>query len=118
MRRVFLNSKIHKAVVTGADLEYEGSFGIDSDILKKANILPNEQIHVFNITNGNRFVTYAIPAAAGSKTMCANGACAHLTQRGDEVIICTFADLDEAEISGHIPTIVFMSEYVLENIDG
>lgn len=108
MKRTFLHSKIHRATVTHADLHYEGSFGIDSDILNSANILANEQIHVLNITNGHRFITYAIPATAGSKTMCANGACARLTSIGDEVIICTYTELESHEIETHKPTVILL----------
>lgn len=111
MRRRFLLSKIHRATVTGADLHYEGSFGIDTNVMEAARILPNEEVYVYNVTNGQRFCTYAIPAPRGSKIMCANGACAHLVSKGDIVIICTYAELEEKEIKGFTPTVLLLDEF-------
>lgn len=110
MKRRFLLSKIHRATVTGADLHYEGSFGIDTELMQAAKILPNEEVHVYNVTNGKRFCTYAIPAERGSRIMCANGACAHLVTAGDIVIICTYADLDEKEWRKHSPTVLLLDK--------
>lgn len=110
MKRYFLNSKLHNVVVTEANIDYEGSFSIDMQIMEAAQILPNEQIHVYNITNGNRYITYAIPALPGSKTMCANGACAHLTKANDRVIICTYAELEKSEWHSYQPTILLFDK--------
>lgn len=110
MKRRFLLSKLHRATVTGADLHYEGSFGMDVELMQAAKILPNEEVHVYNVTNGKRFCTYAIPEARGSRIMCANGACAHLVTAGDIVIICTYADLEEKEWRSHSPTVLLLDK--------
>jgi aspartate 1-decarboxylase len=110
MKRTFLLSKLHNAKVTGADLYYEGSFGIDRELMEAAGILENEQVHVYNISNGKRFSTYAIPAERGSRIMCANGACAHLVTAGDRVIICTYVALEEKEYKNFNPTVLFLDE--------
>lgn len=110
MKRNFLFAKIHQARVTHADLEYEGSFGIDAEILELSNILPNEHIHVYNIDNAQRFSTYAIRAKRGSRIMAANGACAHLVKPGDRVIICSYAAFEEHEWKGFKPTVVLLDE--------
>jgi len=118
MKRTFLHAKLHRAVVTQADLNYEGSFSIDEELLLCSGIVENEQIHVLNVTNGNRFVTYAIKASYGSRKMCANGACAHLVNVGDIVIICTYAELGDKEIEHFKPTVLLLNErndYVLKN---
>ncbi len=91
-----LKSKIAYATITDANLFYEGSFGIDEDYMKKANIAPNEQIHIVNVNNGERFVTYAIPAPAGSQSFVLNGAAARKGVVGDEVIIITYVTIDPA----------------------
>lgn len=111
MRRKFLLSKIHRATVTGADLHYEGSFGIDTELMDAAKILPNEEVHVYNVTNGKRFSTYAIPAERGSRITCANGACAHLASAGDIVIICTYAELEEKEYRNFSPTVLLLDKF-------
>ena len=108
MQRTLLKSKIHRATVTGADLHYEGSLAVDADLLAAADILPGEQVHVFNIQNGARFITYAISAPAGSGTVLLNGAAARLGLPGDQVIIVTFAQADEAEVSAHRPRVVLV----------
>jgi len=108
MRRTFLYAKLHQARVTQADLEYEGSFSIDEELLEVSGICENEQVHVLNIDNGQRFVTYAIRAARYSRTMGANGACAHLVSPGDRVIICAYAELLPEEIPGFQPKILFL----------
>lgn len=110
MKRYFLYAKLHQAKVTQADLYYEGSFSIDEELLEKSNIKENEQIHVLNINNGNRFVTYAIKAPYGSRMMGANGACAHLVSPGDRVIICAYAELENHEIPNFEPTVLFLDE--------
>lgn len=95
MRTVF-KSKIHRATVTEADLDYEGSITIDSELMKLANIQEYEQIHVWNLTNGSRLITYAIEGEKNSGKICMNGAGAHLTKPGDMVIIATFYQSPDA----------------------
>jgi aspartate 1-decarboxylase len=106
MRLNIFKSKIHRATVTHADVEYEGSVSIDADLLEAANILPNEAVHIWNVTNGSRLVTYALSGARGSGTVCVNGAAAHLNRPGDLVILATYADMDPAEARAHVPTVV------------
>jgi aspartate 1-decarboxylase len=106
MRLNIFKSKIHRATVTHADIEYEGSVSIDADLLEAANILPNEAVHIWNVTNGSRLVTYALSGARGSGTVCVNGAAAHLNRPGDLVILATYADMDPAEARAHVPTVI------------
>ena len=94
MNRRMFKSKLHRGTVTQADLHYEGSFSIDKDLMEAADILPYEEVHVWNVTNGARLTTYAIEAPAGSGVLCANGAAAHLINVGDLVIIATFTTFD------------------------
>ena len=110
MRRTLLKSKIHRATVTQADLDYEGSVTIDVDLMRQADIVDHEQVDILNITNGQRLTTYAIPAEAGSGEICINGAAAHLVHPGDLVIIVSYADYEEAEVSVHKPTILLVDE--------
>ncbi|MBU1219731.1 aspartate 1-decarboxylase [Myxococcota bacterium] len=106
-RRMF-KSKIHRATVTQADLEYEGSLTIDTDLLEKADILPWEEVHIWNVTNGSRLTTYAIEGPRGSGTICINGAAAHLVNPGDVVIIATFTDIEESAARNYQPTVVLV----------
>jgi len=106
MRLNIFKSKIHRATVTHADVAYEGSVSIDADLLDAANILPHEAVHIWNVTNGSRLVTYALAGARGSGTVCVNGAAAHLNRPGDLVILATYADMDPAEARAHVPTVV------------
>ncbi len=106
MRRYMLKSKIHRATVTAADLNYEGSLTIDRDLMDRANILPYEVVKVYNINNGERFETYAIEGARGGGEICLNGAAARKGHHGDLVIITTFVDLDENEVARHTPVVV------------
>jgi aspartate 1-decarboxylase len=110
MKRYFLLSKLHQVRVTSADLNYEGSFSIDEEILRAANIYVNEQINVYNIENGARFTTYAIPAPFGSKIFQGNGACAHHVKKGDRVIICTYGLLEAHEIANHHPKVLLFDQ--------
>ncbi len=103
-----LKSKIHRAVVTQADLHYEGSITIDRDLLDKVDIIPYEQVDVLNINNGERFTTYAIEGKRGSGIIGINGAAARLAQKGDLVIICAYANIDKDESKKHKPVIVLM----------
>ncbi len=109
MYRKLLKSKIHRATVTRSDLNYEGSVAVDSTLLEAADIQPFEAVHVWNVTNGSRLQTYAIPAAAGSGEICLNGAAARLAVAGDLVIIASFAWLDESEASSFKPKLVFVN---------
>lgn len=106
MLRQFLNSKIHRATVTDANLNYVGSITIDEEFLELANIMEWEKVEILNINNGERFQTYAIKGARGSKCFCLNGAAARKAQPGDKIIIVTYADLIPEEIKNHKPTIV------------
>ena len=106
--RTMLRGKIHRATVTGADLHYEGSVTIDVDLLEGADILPHEQVDIWNVTNGERFTTYALPGQRGSGVVCINGAAAHKASRGDLVIIAAFAQVEEAEARTWTPPCVFV----------
>jgi aspartate 1-decarboxylase len=110
MRRQIFKSKLHRATVTHADVEYEGSVTIDEDLLDAANIAEYEAVHVWNVTNGSRLVTYALKGPRGSKVVCINGAAAHLARPGDKVIIATFAELDEEERRNFRPTVVLLDD--------
>ncbi len=103
-----LKSKLHHAHVTHSELEYEGSCAIDTALLKAAAIREYEQIHIYNLANGERFVTYAIGAEQGSGIISINGAAAHKAAPGDRIIICTYADLSEQEAVGFQPTLVYL----------
>lgn len=103
-----LKSKIHRATVTMANVEYEGSLSIDVDLLRAADILPYEAVDVWDCTNGARLRTYALEAPAGSGEICVNGAAAHLVKPGDIVIIAAFCQLDVAEAKAHQPSRIFV----------
>jgi aspartate 1-decarboxylase len=103
-------SKIHRATVTEADLNYEGSVTIDADLMRAADILPHEQVQVLNVMNGERFETYAIPAPAGSGVICLNGPAARLAHVGDLVILLTYAEMEREELLRHTPRIVLVDE--------
>ncbi|GLQ24898.1 aspartate 1-decarboxylase [Algimonas ampicilliniresistens] len=105
-----MKGKIHRATVTQADLHYEGSISIDQDLLEMAGILPNEQVDILNITNGERFTTYAITAPRGSKTFGLNGAAARRVQLGDKIIIITYAQMDAEVAKSYVPNIVLLDE--------
>jgi aspartate 1-decarboxylase len=108
--RTMLKSKIHRARVTDANIDYEGSITIDSRLMAAADIVPYEQVHVLNINNGARFNTYAIEGKAGSGEICLNGAAARLVVKGDLVIILTYTNVPEEEVKGHHPRIVHVDE--------
>ncbi|WP_300530308.1 aspartate 1-decarboxylase [Maricaulis sp.] len=110
MRLTMMKAKLHRAVVTQADLHYEGSISIDTDLLEAAGILPNEQVDVLNINNGERFTTYAIEAPRGSRTFGINGAAARLAQPGDRIIVVAYAGMDEAEAKVWEPTVILLDE--------
>jgi aspartate 1-decarboxylase len=108
MRRTLFKSKIHRATVTHADLDYEGSVTIDEDLLDAARIWEYEAVHVWNITRGTRLETYALKGERGSGVICINGAAAHLNRPGDLVILATFAEMEESEARTHQPTMVMV----------
>ncbi|MDA8306509.1 MAG: aspartate 1-decarboxylase [Deltaproteobacteria bacterium] len=108
MQRTLLKSKIHRARVTDANLNYEGSLTIDADLMEAADILPYEQIKIYNINNGARFDTYAIAGPAGQGDICLNGAAARMGAAGDLIIIATYANFDQSEIASHKPAVVFV----------
>ena len=110
MQRTMFKSKIHRATVTHADLNYEGSVTIAADLLEAANILPHEHVHIWNITRGSRIETYTLEGPAGSGLICINGAAAHLNKPGDLVIIASFASYDEAELERYEPTVVLVDD--------
>ena len=106
MRLNVFKSKIHRATVTHADLEYEGSVTVDSDLLDAAEILPYEAVHIWNVTRGSRLMTYALPGPRGSGCICVNGAAAHLNKPGDMVILATFAEMSQEEARSYKPVVV------------
>ncbi|MDH5300974.1 MAG: aspartate 1-decarboxylase [Gammaproteobacteria bacterium] len=110
MYLTLLKAKLHRACVTHSELEYEGSCAIDADLLDAAGIREYEQIHIYNVANGHRFVTYAIRAEAGSKIISVNGAAAHLANPGDRIIICAYAGMDKAEADRFEPSMVYLNE--------
>ena len=108
--RIMLKSKIHRARVTHANVDYEGSISIDKNLMEAADILPFEQVHVLNINNGARFETYAIEAEAGSGEIGIQGAAARLADPGDRVIILTYRNVKEETVREHHPTRVYVDE--------
>ena len=110
MFRTLLKSKIHRAAVTHCELNYEGSCAIDEDLLDAANIADNEQIHIWNINNGERFITYAIRAERGSRIISVNGSAARRASVGDLVIIASFAQVQEEQVLGFEPKLVFVDD--------
>lgn len=110
MQRSIFKSKIHRATVTQADLHYEGSVTIDSTLMEAADILPNEHVHIWNVTRGTRLETYALRGEPGSGVICINGAAAHLMHVNDLVIIATFAQMEEEAARTYRPTVVLVDE--------
>ena len=105
-----MNSKIHRATVTDANLNYIGSITIDEELMERSGILNNQKVQVVNVTNGNRLETYAIPGERGSGVICLNGAAAHKAKKGDIVIIIAYAIMDYEEAKTHEPKVVFVNE--------
>ena len=105
-----LKSKIHRATLTDANLEYEGSITIDEDLMEAADILAFEQVQIYDINNGKRFETYVIKGERGSGTICVNGAAARLVSKGDLVIIASYFNVDEAEAAEHKPKLIYVDE--------
>jgi aspartate 1-decarboxylase len=110
MTLTLLKAKLHRASVTHAELEYEGSCAIDSRLLELAGILEYEQIQIYNVTNGERFTTYAIRAEPGSRVISVNGAAAHKARPGDRIIICAYSGMTENEARLHKPRLVYLDE--------
>lgn len=108
MKRTMFKSKIHRAVITDADLEYEGSITLDPELLEAADIREHELVHIWNVTRGTRLQTYALRGEVGSRVCCINGAAAHHMKKGDLVIIATFTDLDDAQLENYEPTVVLL----------
>lgn len=109
MRRMF-KSKLHRAVITHADLEYEGSVTLDPDLMEAADIAEYEQVALWNVTRGTRLETYALRGDRGSRVCCVNGAAAHLMHPGDRIIIATFTDVAEEQVRTWEPTVVLVDE--------
>ena len=110
MQLTLLKCKLHRARVTHAELDYEGSCAIDEELMRRAGIREYEQLHIYNVTNGERFTTYAIRAEAGSKIISINGAAAHKARPDDRVIICCYAGMSEQEAAGFKPTLIYCNE--------
>jgi aspartate 1-decarboxylase len=110
IRLHLFKSKIHRATVTHADLDYEGSVTISGELMDAAGILEHEQVHVWNVTRGTRLVTYAIRGDDRSGVICINGAAAHLADAGDKVILATFAEVSAAEVAQWQPKVVLVDE--------
>jgi aspartate 1-decarboxylase len=108
--RSMMKSKIHRAHVTDANINYEGSITIDKQLLREADILPYEEVHVLNINNGARFTTYAIEGEEGKGEICLNGAAARLAVKGDLVIIITYTQIPEDELKNYHPKVVHVNE--------
>jgi aspartate 1-decarboxylase len=111
MKLQLFKSKIHRATVTHADLEYEGSVTIDAELMEAASIVPYEAVHIWNVTQGTRLVTYALEGARGSRVVCINGAAAHHNRPGDLVILATFAEMTAEEARTHVPVVVRVDEH-------
>ncbi len=111
MRRTMCKSKIHRGVLTGADLHYEGSLTVDRDLMDAADLLEFEKVQVVNVNNGARLETYVIEGPRGSGTIQLNGAAARLGMPGDHVIVICYADYEDAELDGFQPRIVFVDEH-------
>ena len=110
MQRTMMKSKIHRATVTGADLDYEGSITIDKKLLEQADILPGEQVQVVNINNGSRFYTYTIEAPEGSGTVLLNGPAARLAYKGDIIIIISYCRIEDKELPDLKTRVLLMDE--------
>ena len=110
MLRTMMKAKIHRATVTDSNLDYQGSITIDESLLEKTGIIPYEQVDIYNITNGERFTTYAIKGPRNSGVICINGAAAHNAKRGDLVIIVSYGTFQENELEGFEPRVVFVDK--------
>lgn len=110
MQRQMLKSKIHRATVTDCDVDYIGSITVDTELMAQADLITNEQVHVWDIDNGSRFVTYVIDGEPGSRTMQVNGAAAHLVEPGHKIIVASFGTYDEADLERYSPVVVHVDD--------
>lgn len=110
MQRQMLKSKVHRATITDCDVDYVGSITLDPELMRRADMLPNEQVHVWDISNGSRFVTYVIEGERGSGTVQVNGAAALLVRSGDKVIVASFAAYEREELDRHSPVVVHVDD--------
>ena len=110
MQRQMLKSKIHRATVTDCDVDYIGSITIDTELMAQANMVTNEQVHVWDVDNGSRFVTYTIDGEPGSGAMQVNGAAAHLVEPGHKIIVASFAVYDEQDMETYEPVVVHVDD--------
>ena len=110
MQRHMLKSKIHRATVTDCDVDYIGSITIDTELMAQADLVTNEQVHVWDIENGARFVTYVIDGEPGSRTMQVNGAAAHLVEPGHKIIVASFAVYEESDLETYSPVVVHVDD--------
>ena len=110
MQRHMLKSKIHRATVTDCNLHYAGSVTIDTELMREADLLPHEQVHVLDVDNGNRFETYVIEGTEGSREVCVNGAAARLVQPGDRVIVVSYGVYSEQEVAFQEPRVVHVDD--------
>ena len=110
MQRQMLKSKIHRATVTACDVDYVGSISIDPELMAAADLIPNEQVHVWDIDNGSRWVSYVIEAEPGSREMQVNGAAAHLTREGHKIIVASFGAYDERDMESYAPVVVHVDD--------
>lgn len=110
MRRRMLKSKLQDVRVTSAELHYAGSLAMDTNLLEAGDILPGESVHIYNVTNGNRLETYAIPARKGSGTIGVKGAAAHLIHPGDKILVLTYAEYDPEELADYSNKVVYVDE--------
>jgi len=118
MKRLMLKSKIHRARLTGTELDYEGSITIDSTLLEAADMLPGEQVHVLNLNNGSRIVTYIIEAPAHSGTMLLNGPAARTGQAGDQVIVLSYCELSDEEARCFQPRVILVDDENRQRANG
>ncbi len=113
IHRRMLKAKIHRAIVTDANMDYEGSITIPPELLEQADIKEHEAVHVWNVSRGTRFETYAMTGIRGTGDVCVNGAAAHLAGPGDRIIIATFADVPESMVDEFRPIVVFVDDHNL-----
>ncbi len=106
MKRKMFLGKVHRATVTHADLDYEGSVTIDEDLMDAAGMIEHEEVHIWNVTQGTRLTTYTLRGPRGSGVICINGAAAHLNRPGDKVILAIYGEMDDAEARAHVPKVV------------
>jgi aspartate 1-decarboxylase len=110
MQRQMLKSKIHRATVTGCDVDYVGSISIDPELMGASDLVANEQVHVWDIDNGSRFITYVIEGEPGSRTMQVNGAAARLTREGHKIIVASFGAYAETDMENYAPVVVHVDD--------